>query len=108
MNQAFSKKFITIMSAVFFLTACVSQKETSEIAESAEIAESVEIAESAETFRTASASKSDLICRREHQTGSHFKRRICRTREEMELVYKETREMLESLPPGQGIGGLQQ
>jgi len=56
----------------------------------------------------AASDKSNLICVREHQTGTHFKRRVCRTKEEMEKMERETREMLDSLPPGQTMGGAPQ
>jgi uncharacterized lipoprotein YajG len=93
MNRAFIRNFTTILFAILLLAACASQTETSEISKASD------------PTKTASKSKSDLICKREHQTGSHFKRKVCRTREEIEFLERETRDMMDSLPPGQATGG---
>jgi hypothetical protein len=44
----------------------------------------------------------ELICFRERATGSHFSKKVCRTRAQIKGMRRETQEMIDSARPPSG------
>ena len=96
MKKIMGKRFALILAASL-LAACQTGPQdgtTKEI--------KGEIAKAADT------GEAKLICVRERPTGSHFTKKVCRTREQIKAMRRDTQEMIDSIGPGPQPGGTSQ
>ena len=85
MNIIKTGKRCILMLAALFIAACQTAPQDGTIKET--------------------KSETKLICVRERPTGSHFMKKVCRTKAQIKAMRRDTQEMIDSIGPGSQPGG---
>lgn len=78
-------------AAVMTLAACTTTSTPATTSTSAQVA-SAQTVEGQETTAVASADANDMICKREKVVGTNFKKKLCATQAQWDMVERQARE----------------